>query len=400
MRPDLGHMIKQYKEPALYNANGNVKERWFVYFSFVNPQTGKYERIKVYQDLNKFKTKGERNKYAAIMIARLTEALENGYNPFVKKSEQEYGGVNTLADAVREYLKTKEVLRDKTQTGYKSILGLFLKWAEKQKLANTELKRITRQDVKDYLKHALTVRNLAATSHNTELTAIRGLFTFWHNEGLIIKNPAHGIKRLKEDATLHQAYSDKQIEKITTYLKQKDTPRAKQLLFYIRFLYYTCVRPKELRNLKIGHIRLSTDTVLVPSDQSKNGRLEPVDITPGLAEVIKEMELEHLPEDWYVFGNQAKGVTGDYSDPRPGPKPVGVNYFSEYYREILKELGFGDEFTLYGWKHTRNVHLWVQDKDLLRLMRHNRHTDPKVTMRYLRSLGLLVDTRIVDERRI
>ena len=107
-----------------------------------------------------------------------------------------------------------------------------------------------------------------------------------------------------------------------------------------------------------------------------------------------------MPADWYVFGNQGTGKPGNYSVPEPGPKPVGVNYFSEYYREVLEELTFAHEHTLYAWKHTRNVHLWIQDKDLLRLMRHNRHTDPKVTMRYLRSLGLLIDTRLTDERRI
>ncbi|AKD54030.1 hypothetical protein SD10_03040 [Spirosoma radiotolerans] len=73
--------------------------------------------------------------------------------------------------------------------------------------------------------------------------------------------------------------------------------------------------------------------------------------------------------------------------------PKGVHYSN--YSLTNRMIG---SIKIYVWGGY--VHLWIQTKDLMRIMRHNRHTDPKVTMRYLRSLGLLVDTRLDDERRI
>lgn len=397
----MRQLDKQYKKPLLFTANGDINGRWFVYFSYINPATGKFERIKVYEDINRFKTKTERTEYGNNLIRATLELLESGWNPFAESIEQTVGGVHTLAQAIPAYLKVKDTqMRGKTNTGYKSILKQFGNWANSNGHMHKPLKQLMADEVQQYFTQSLQIRKLAATTHNSELTTIRGFFTYWQKKNLIRINPALEVKRLREEVGLHTVYSDKQIEQITTHLKQSDTPRTKQLLQYIRFLYYTCIRPKEIRMLKVQDIRPATHTILVPGSVSKSGRTEPVDISPGLAEVIAGMDLSHAKPDWYIFGNQAKGVPGDYNDPAPGPKPVGVNYFSGYYREVLNELGISEDYTLYGWKHTRNVHLWMQDKDLLRLMRYNRHTDPKVTMRYLRNLGLLIDTRLSDERRI
>ncbi|MBD2704402.1 site-specific integrase [Spirosoma sp. BT702] len=394
-------MLRQYKKPQLYNAGGDIKKKWYVHYSYINPKTGKYQRIKQYQDLNSYHTKKERIEYADLLIKAIEEDLEAGYNPFAKVNEQTVAGSYTLEQCVPAFLATKErQLRGKTIMGYRSILNMFLDWAKRTENHDRHLSELTTEDVENYFRWAQKNRNLAPTTHNTELTTIRSFFTFWIGKRLINYNPASGIKRLREEVAKHTVYSDAQIKLITDYLSQSDTPRDKQLLQYIKFIYYTCIRPKEIRMLKVGDIRLKTDTILVPANVSKSGRSEPVDIAPGLDEVIEEMGLATADPDWYVFGNQAKGVAGDYSDPRPGPKPVGINYFSDLYRELTKELGLSEEHTLYSWKHTRNVHLYMEDKDLLRLMRHNRHTDPKVTMRYLRNLGLLVDTRIKNARRI
>lgn len=401
LRHVRGQMAKLYKKPKLSNSGGDLSAKWFVYFSFVHPSSGKFQRIKVYLDLNSYKTKTERNEYAGLLIKSITELLENGYNPFLTATEQKIGEVHTLAQAIPTYLLIKETqLRGKTVTGYKSVLKQFGEWATLKGFMERPLMYLTADEVQTYFTQSLKVRKLSATTHNSELATLRAFFTFWHKKQVIKINPADGIKRIREEVALHTIYSDKQIELITNYLKESDTPRATQLLQYIRFIYYTCIRPKELRMLTIGDIRLQTNTIIVPASVSKSGRSEPVDISPGLSEVIAAMKLDYSKPEWFLFGNQARGVSGDYSDPRPGPKPVGQNYFTKYYREVLEALKLNEDQTLYAWKHTRNVHLYMKDKDLLRIMRHNRHTDPKVTMRYLRNLGLLVDTRLEDERRI
>ncbi len=42
---DLEHKI-QFSAPKTYNANGDLNKRWYVYYSFRNPISGKLERQK------------------------------------------------------------------------------------------------------------------------------------------------------------------------------------------------------------------------------------------------------------------------------------------------------------------------------------------------------------------
>ena len=36
---------KNYSTPKIYDANGDLSKRWYVYFSFRNPETGKLKRV-------------------------------------------------------------------------------------------------------------------------------------------------------------------------------------------------------------------------------------------------------------------------------------------------------------------------------------------------------------------
>lgn len=52
---------KQYSEPKIFVAGGDLSKRWYVYFSFRNPATGKMKRqTPIYGGANRYHTKGER----------------------------------------------------------------------------------------------------------------------------------------------------------------------------------------------------------------------------------------------------------------------------------------------------------------------------------------------------
>ena len=54
-------MKKNYSNPTIYDANGDLSKRWYVYFSYRNPETGKLKRMTpLYGEANKHKTKSDR----------------------------------------------------------------------------------------------------------------------------------------------------------------------------------------------------------------------------------------------------------------------------------------------------------------------------------------------------
>jgi hypothetical protein len=74
---------KQYSVPKIYDANGDLKKRWYVYYSFRNPSTDKLERqTPIYSGVNQFKTPKERKEAIKILAKAIGTILENGFNPY------------------------------------------------------------------------------------------------------------------------------------------------------------------------------------------------------------------------------------------------------------------------------------------------------------------------------
>ena len=70
-------MKKDYSNPQLYTANGDLKKRWYVYFSYRNPATGKLKRITpFYGEAHKYKTKEDRLYVLSAYRKKILELLK------------------------------------------------------------------------------------------------------------------------------------------------------------------------------------------------------------------------------------------------------------------------------------------------------------------------------------
>lgn len=77
-----------YSTPKIYDADGDMSKRWYVYFSFRNPKTGKLERVKknIYGKVNRHKTKEARYSLLLLYKRRLLKLFKEGYNPYEDNS--------------------------------------------------------------------------------------------------------------------------------------------------------------------------------------------------------------------------------------------------------------------------------------------------------------------------
>ena len=77
----------QYSAPKIYDANGDLSKRWYVYYSYRNPATDKLERqTPIYAGVNKFKNLKERKNAIKILAKAVENILENGFNPYDEDS--------------------------------------------------------------------------------------------------------------------------------------------------------------------------------------------------------------------------------------------------------------------------------------------------------------------------
>ena len=109
---DLVHDLqikKHYSSPKIYNANGDLTKRWYVYFSFRNPKTGKLQRMKnIYGKVNLYKTKEDRLAVLSSYRKRLLLLLKQGYNPFENNNEL-YLSHKNVEETVEPQVQTPEI---------------------------------------------------------------------------------------------------------------------------------------------------------------------------------------------------------------------------------------------------------------------------------------------------
>jgi integrase len=151
--------------------------------------------------------------------------------------------------------------------------------------------------------------------------------------------------------------------------------------FYSKFIYFSCMRPEEIRNLKIENIDLSGRYIkIVGKTKSRT-----VPISDELADMLTSLHLEKYPANYYVIGQ-----SGEVS-----PFMHSENYFSRTFRvEIKEKLGLSKDFTLYGWKHTRVVDLLNAGYSDAEIMNLTGHTDTSSYDKYKRDLVNHIKTRL------
>ncbi|GGW72032.1 hypothetical protein DFQ11_1011 [Winogradskyella epiphytica] len=79
---------KNFSAPKIYSANGDLRKRWYVYFSYRDPESGKLKRqTPIYANANKFKTKEDRLSVLVTYRKTLLKLLNKGYSPYSDNKE-------------------------------------------------------------------------------------------------------------------------------------------------------------------------------------------------------------------------------------------------------------------------------------------------------------------------
>jgi len=95
-------------------------------------------------------------------------------------------------------------------------------------------------------------------------------------------------------------------------------------------------------------------------------------------------QLKGLPLNYYVFSPSLE----------PGLHPVKDYRMQKRFREILNELGYSNEYSMYSWHHTSASDLYNQYHDVYLVKEAMQHEDVGVTEGYLRALGVFKDKRL------
>ncbi len=265
----------------------------------------------------------------------------------------------TVGKLEKEVIRLKYQWRKKTFETYLSKVRCFERWLKKRP--------VTQKNVEAFFDHLLQVKKLSGISINKYITVLSILF-----KGLGYEILMERVKVHKEHCTPARYFSPHQIP----VLKNAMLTYKPELWLFCQCIYYTYIRPGELRVLKVGDILFDEKKIRVRGEISKNKKTEYVVIPDPLIPLL--LPLATLPPSYYVFGRLGK----------PGKKIMSTNYMTGHHLKVLRKLGFTDEYKLYSWKHTGAVAAVKAGINIKVLQLQLRHHSLDQVDEYIRQLGL------------
>jgi integrase len=399
--------INKGKEPVTI-PKGSTKEKelaknvWYISYTF----NGKQYKVK--EGLNRIKDHKQKTSEAESQRESIENDLKNGFDPedqtaFIQKQiKQEI----TLADAVKNYLSDIEHTRPTTAKNYESKLKYLV-----EAFPGKPLKNISGADITRYLRSKIDnvqpdkmtmkgkIYQLESTTKWTNKTVqnARTYFRTFFNwcihkeQGYISENPITDVlqRKIRSEATAKDTnipYSEKDTKTVMTYLDEHDP----YIAFICRFIYSTCLRPRELCQLQVKDLtypKADAWQITIPLSAmktTKKTKPDVIDVEPNFIEHLEKLNHTQYPDNYYLVSDDEINIIG--AEPIDPDKPY------KRLRVVLKKLKLDQKgYTLYSFKHTSNIARFNKGWLLTEIMKANRHSDIQSTLEYLKHITKSTD---------
>jgi len=370
-------MKRKYSEPKIYDANGDLSKRWYVYFSFRNPNTNKLERQKpIYVSLL-LKSKKDRMAELKVYQASLSKMLGKGFSPYDNVNFDSEDKLVTTRQAIEFGLKIKSnTLNQSSYKKYESRINQFLRYTKEIGYDVRNIKDLNKKIVNAFLNDVLD--RTTPSNRNNSRREISSLFNILVENEILQHNYVEGIKKLKTQAKKNKAYTPKEAESIFKHLKNNDP----QLLLFIKFVSYNFLRPIEVCRLKVKDVDIENRRLIF---KAKN---KPTKIKILVDLLLKDIpDLSKLDPEFSLFTpNGVPGVWGISDEDKRG-------YMTKRYGKIKKQLGYSADYGMYSFRHTFTTKVYRKLRETLtpdetesNLMLITGHTTRGALRKYLREI--------------
>ena len=390
------------KKPAKIAKNSTAEKEiaknvWYVNYSY----NGKQFRIK--DNLNRIKDPKQKAYQAAVLLQSIKDDLDKGFDPTNPTAFLELLGTQTISldDAVKKYLtEITGYLRPKSISSYQSKLRYLA-----QALPNKQLKETTSKDLENYIHSKIRSNQTAKMFVNNKIIDLdkvvkwtpktvksakgvfRAFFNWCIDKEYIQTNPAIKIdkKKIRSEVQAPERnipYTKGDMKTLMDYLDTYEEPTA----FFARIIYSTCLRPREISELRVKDVDLINQQITVPLSVMKNtktSKVDLIDIEPTLFQRIALLDYSQYPKEYFLASTD--GI-------KPGEKSIGVNRPYKRLTIALKKLQLdGKGYTLYSFKHYSNIERLNNGWTLAEIMKANRHSSISMTERYLKDISKQTD---------
>ncbi|WP_315823437.1 site-specific integrase [Paraflavitalea speifideaquila] len=327
-----------YTEPVICTTNPQV---WYIFFTFLH--NNEWHERKLSGGINRIKDLAERQKEAEAYAAARLEWLKAGWNPiidpkFAKKKIIRAKQMYTLNEAINIGL-SKKSLAKKSKQDYENMLEFIKEVSEENGYAYLNVAGLDRGIVLELMDDCSAKRKFSNHAYNKYLGCLRAIFTELVQYRIIDTNYLLNTRsKPVPESNKYAAFTPEEKVRISNFLLKKHYG----LYVVMQMIYHTGIRPKEALALKIENIDLAERIITIAADKerenSKTDALRKVPINDHLYVLLKEMEIEQYPGQYFLFGSpfqpgggnrgsrieNGKKVTGAMRSDYFTPSPYGV----------------------------------------------------------------------------
>lgn len=371
-----------YTEPIICQSN-DLSKRAYISVVFKGKRlrfySGNIIGIRCFP--NEAKTHDDRLRLLKQLHFEVKKSLQKGWDPLANEKTAVTYAVVTTNNALMAVLN--EVQTEDLSSRYRydllTIGRQLQQFLTQKKLHLEPISSLSPATLQLFL----TQFNSSSTYYMTKRRTLTGLFKRMVDSGVITTSPVKGTSRKKEVHTLNVPYSEKQLKALLNHL-QKSHPN----LFLCALLMYGCfLRPhREIRLLKRRHLNDNCTTITLSGHENKSKRVRVIHLPAYVTKALLEYGTKDLLSEEYLMSRNGK--------------PVNKDYFKTLWTRQKKlfpaECQLLNSQTLYSFRHTGAVAVYHKTKDPYRVQQAMFHSSLKVTLTYLRSLGLISDNNLSD----
>ena len=359
------------------NCHGYVVE-----YYFLNHLTGNQERrtMKLNRVRKHCASARTFKEYVNTVICKLNIKLASGWTPMDEiANTREYV---PMAQVIDQYLREKESeIAKSTLLAYRSF-GVRLKnWLDNNyPQCNCALfTKVIAVQFLDFVwtgesavlnksKKATQGKHVGERTYNNNLKQGRTFFAWCVEKCYAKENPFETIKPKRTKKKMRTIIPQNTRLQIDAYFAEKNP--AMQLM--CRLVYTSLLRPIEATRVRVNQIRYERSCIIMPPDQTKNGKERIGRLDEGLKALLRKYLDGAAPTD-YLFCK---------SEWTYGKQPKNSNTFGKAWDRMREDLKLPREYQLYSLRDTGIHDLLIDGVVDLDVMHAAGHSDLSMTTRY------------------
>ncbi len=172
-----------------------------------------------------------------------------------------------LIEKFLDYLLKEKNYSKNTVISYRNDLTDLCSFLEKQSGETLNIKNVTRNDIRPYLRDLL-IKKMSKNTYNRRVAAIKSFFKYLVVNGEVEKDVGSAINSVRTETRLPEFVGKDQMVNIMDHFTEEDFATSRESLIFELF-YGTGIRLSELYDMKLNDLNSSRDVFSVIGKGSK-----------------------------------------------------------------------------------------------------------------------------------